>query len=761
MRRGVLVTLLVIPAVLGPGCSQRPENVLAEVRRLHEDGRYQDSVDRLEALLDEDPEQPEANYLLGQALLAIGQAPSAIWPLRKAAESPDYAVEAGLLLTQALLRGRNHEDALAAADRVLEIAPDNVFALQLRIDALSAGRRNEEMLADIERLLELDPENVTVLSSRVMALIGLQQIDEAEQALEAAKQTVATAEREVPAAMRANLCVTSALFSFEKGDSERAESRYTECLDEFPTEPIAVAEGAAFYDRIGKRERATAIIRNAYDEFPNDFRGMLARRMEALGNNDEVERLLVEATEEDDSPASWFGLADHYVDAEDYEAAANAFEQALEVARNPDPMLVFAFADTLVQAGDYERALRVADDLQAPVFRDLVEGRALAAQGDPQGALRALESGIRLWPSNPGARLYAGRAAEELGDFERAVVHYRGAMRGGHGRTEAGALLAELHAAQGDGRLALDTARRYLQSRPNDPEAHRVAIRVAHRFGRHELCQEGFTSLAKLPGQAPRSVAEYAALVAANSGSAAAVGMLGRAPLDLTDPAAAEALRVLLDQLAARGAHEQARARAADALDAHPEEAVFHELTARALRAAGAPTEPVREVYERAVELDPKHAPALAGLAELAVETGDVERALALYDRAAKAAPDQPSSDYAAIQLLLEQGRSSEAQSRLTALLKRHPREARAAAALARRLVARGSDLDRALALARRAALFGPSGESFEVLGSVQLARGDLQPAIEALKRSLELEPDAQSARYELARALEAVGDEN
>ena len=76
-------------------------------------------------------------------------------------------------------------------------------------------------------------------------------------------------------------------------------------------------------------------------------------------------------------------------------------------------------------------------------------------------------------------------------------------------------------------------------------------------------------------------------------------------------------------------------------------------------------------------------------------------------------------------------------------------------------LVERKSDLDRALALARRAALFGPSGESFEVLGSVQLARGELQPAIEALRLSLELEPDAERARDQLALALEAVGDES
>jgi tetratricopeptide (TPR) repeat protein len=163
------------------------------------------------------------------------------------------------------------------------------------------------------------------------------------------------------------------------------------------------------------------------------------------------------------------------VDAENYAAALRAFERATEIAADPDPMLLFAYADTLIQAGEHERALRVADDLDTAMLRDLIAGRALLARGDARGALTAFESGLRLWPDNATGRLLAARAAEQLGDFERAVIHYRGALRAGRGSTEAGALLAELYAAQGNRQLALDVARRYVTSRPEDPEAYRLA----------------------------------------------------------------------------------------------------------------------------------------------------------------------------------------------------------------------------------------------------------------------------------------------
>jgi tetratricopeptide (TPR) repeat protein len=722
--------LLILPlCIVEGGCSQRPEDALAEIRRLHEEGRFQDSVAPLQALLEEDPERLEVHYLLGRALFQIGQPSSAIWPLRRAAERPTHAVEAGLLLTRALLLGRNADDAVAAADRVLEIEPENLAARELRIEALSSGMRHEEALQDIDRALDLDPENLAVLAPRVVALIALERIDEAESALEAARQQLDASERHAPEALRARLCITSGLFVFEKGDPERAESRYAQCLEEFPTQPLAVYGGALFYDRIGRSERATQIVRSAYAAFPDD--------------------------QEAPSPGSWFSLADHYVDAENYAAALRAFERATEIAADPDPMLLFAYADTLIQAGEHERALRVADDLDTAMLRDLIAGRALLARGDARGALTAFESGLRLWPDNATGRLLAARAAEQLGDFERAVIHYRGALRAGRGSTEAGALLAELYAAQGNRQLALDVARRYVTSRPEDPEAYRLAARVARRTGRYDVCREALARLAELPGQAPVALAEEIALESALRGAEAALAVLRSASLDLTDPANAPVLRALLEQLAVLESHESTRERVDAALRAHPQQAVFHELRGRALRAAGAPAETLRAAFERAVELDPQHAPALAGLAELAARANDVDRALALYDRAAQARPADSAAAYAASRLLLERGRAAEAETRLDALVQRHPRHAEAAADLARLLLGAGRDLERARALAQRAALFGSAPEALELLGRAQLELGEREAAVESFTRALESGQDlSDSQRAALQKEL-------
>jgi tetratricopeptide (TPR) repeat protein len=405
------------------------------------------------------------------------------------------------------------------------------------------------------------------------------------------------------------------------------------------------------------------------------------------------------------------------------------------------------------------RALQVARDLDSAMLRDLIGGRVLLARGDAQGALTALESGLRLWPDNATARLLAGQAAEQLGHFERAVVHYRGALRAGRGSTEAGALLAELYAAQGNRRLALDVARRYVTSRPEDPQAYLLATRVAQRTGRYDVCRKVLAQLAELPGQAPVALAEKIALEAALRGAEAALAVLEIAIPDLTDPANAPALRASLEQLALLEAHERAREQVAAALRAHPEAAVFHELRARALHAEGAPADAQRAAFERALELDPRHAPALAGLARLAAQVNDVERALALYDRAARAKPADPSAAHAASRLLIAQGRADEAQTRLDTLLQRHPRHAEAATELARLLLRAGRGLERAQMLARRAALFGPGPDAYEVLGRVQLELGEREAAVESFVRGLELASEDAALRYGLGLALQAAGD--
>jgi len=169
----------------------------------------------------------------------------------------------------------------------------------------------------------------------------------------------------------------------------------------------------------------------------------------------------------------------------------------------------------------------------------------------------------------------------------------------------------------------------------------------------------------------------------------------------------------------------------------------------------------VEELERKLDSFDPdERKQALTALCEKA-EAGEIEAALAFYGRADAADSDAPSYAYAAAQLLIREGRSAKAQDRLAELLVRHPHHAAAAQDLARLLVEQSRELDRALALAQRAIRFRAGSEAFEVLGWVQLERGESELAVEALHHAVELRPASASAQYRLGLALASAGDED
>jgi tetratricopeptide (TPR) repeat protein len=741
------------------GCPDRDS--LSEIRAQHRAGQFAPTLEPLRALVDRDPTDPEANYLLGRALLRTGEGGLAVWPLRRAVESPEYAVEAGLLLTRVSLLGRFAHEAIKAADAVLSIEPDNVAAFELRVQAYLKASRFEDALADVARVFELDPENLAVLVPQVLALLSLERVEEAEEALATTRLKLESAGERVGPAMRAKLCAASGQFAFENGEPERAKLQFAECLDQFPTDELAVQSAVQFHDGLGERERGTEILRKAFeDSGSSHFRNALAARMQTFGKREEALELLRAEAEERPSAASWFAVADYYVDAEDYEAAAEAFDRALAAGPDPPPMIRFAYADTLIQKGDYAKARELARDIEQDSLRNLIEGRAHLAEGDARSALAAFEAGIKLWPNNAGARFLAGQAAERLGDFERASSEYRESVRANAAETEAGLFLARLYEAQGSYGGALDAIGHYARKHPADPESYLVSIRLAHRVGNRGVVNEGLQRLSALPGMAGVAAAESASLMAAVRGPAAARQTIESSALDLTLPENAPALRALLAQLAALGEHEAARERVARALAAEPEAAVFHELRGRALLAADEPRPLVRQAFERAIELEPANARALAGLAELSAEAGELEPAIALYERAAAADASDPEPLERAIELLVASQQTLRAEALLERVIEQFPRSAEAANQLARLLAARGGDLDRALAHASRATSLRQTAEFLETLGWVKLLLGAHQEAAEALTAALEQHPDAVGARYRLGLARLALGDE-
>ena len=252
--------LLAVFLACTPGQEQRVaeirEQQVAEIRALHEVGEYAASFQMLETLLDQDPDHPELNQLYGVALLATRQAAVAVWPLSKAAEAPERALEAGILLARAHLENQSPADAIVAADRVLEQAPDLLEALLVRIDAKLVAKRAEEALVDIDTILEFDPNQPDALIAQLVALLALERVEEAEAALAAARERVDELEGQEP--VQARFCAASAVFTLEKGGEgagEKAAAEWDACLERFPLEPIVVDGAAAFFDGPGASDQ--------------------------------------------------------------------------------------------------------------------------------------------------------------------------------------------------------------------------------------------------------------------------------------------------------------------------------------------------------------------------------------------------------------------------------------------------------------------------------------------------------------------------
>jgi tetratricopeptide (TPR) repeat protein len=746
LRRGgsALGTALAL-ACLGPaGCG--PSDPVAAVRAQLAAGDFQGSLEPLRELIAERPEDAELHYLYGRALASTGQPSLAEWPLRKAMEDPKWRVAAGLHLAAGALQTRNYPSAIEVTTRLLEADPENLHALLIRANAYARSNlHREEALADVERIFELDPENVEAMEPRILALLGLERVEEAGQALEELGRRIEATQ--VGPGLSGRHCATTAIFAEESGELELARARWAECVARFPGHPNVVANAIEFHDARDEPDRSLAILRRALEAEPSsqEYRVVLAQRLRLAGEPAEAEAVLRAATSSPDphlAAAAWTDLAAHYADVGQKAAEADAVRHAVELAQGlggAHPALLLIYADALLRAGQLDRALAVADEMTVVPHRELVRARVAQERGRPAEAIGHFEEALRLWPDNAFARYYAALAWEALGNFDRAVDEYRYAIRISPGATDSRARVARLLAAEGRPAEALALLQVKRGREPLDPEGELLALRLAARVGDAAALRASRRRLERgSPDRLGRAVASLAEGVRERSGPAAALQAVRAAEgVDLRDPRDADALRALvrLSHQAGGSEPEGARADLRGALAAHPDAAVLHEIEGLDLELRGSPGEEVRAAYARALELDPGNGRALAALGRLALAR-EPEQALALFDRAAEADPRDAEARRGAARALVASGRSGEAEQRLEALLREHPYDEEAATTLVELQLLRGIATDRTLELAERAVRFGGGARALDLLSRVHQGRNDPGRAAEAAARA-------------------------
>ena len=145
----------------------------------------------------------------------------------------------------------------------------------------------------------------------------------------------------------------------------------------------------------------------------------------------------------------------------------------------------------------------------------------------------------------------------------------------------------------------------------------------------------------------------------------------------------------------------------------------------------------------------------------IAGTAGDFAKATEFYDRAAEHSDrSDPTYEYSAAQLTLQQGDRAGARERMLAVTRKYPTHAGSRNDLAWMLAEDGDDLDTALTLAQEAQRLDPSPDILDTLGFVHLKRNEAPAAVAEFEKAYAARPDSAYLRMHLGMALAMRGED-
>jgi len=444
-----LAALLAGSAVMLSGCQKPAADLMADARSYQQKGDKKAAQIQLKNLLDKEPDNAEARYLLADISLSLGDVQAAEKEVRRAIAlkyKPDesLALLVKVLMNQgqyqkvldetakvkdkpaiqamrgdALIGLRKLDDAKAEFQAALKADPDNADALTglareaaLNKDIAEATRLNEEALTK-------DANNVLALNLRAELLQTQNKPGEARQAYEAilklqpdnqnahiqkafvemSEGKLDAAQSELDAARKGSdktppWIYAQALVDFAKGNFKSARDRLNILMKIAPEHPPGMLLAGATNFQLGSLEQAETYTRSYVER---DSHNLYARKL----------------------------LAAIRLRAGDPAQAIMALGPFLG-AKEADVAVLQLAGEAMTQQKDFAKA---AGYLQQAVTRDPNNpslhtelGMARLAMGDRASAISELERGVALDPKSLQAGLSLARARLSLRQPDKALA---------------------------------------------------------------------------------------------------------------------------------------------------------------------------------------------------------------------------------------------------------------------------------------------------------------------------------------------------
>jgi tetratricopeptide (TPR) repeat protein len=709
-----------------------------------------------------------SNYVdKGNRLLALGKAAEASLNYRRAIQKDANFGEAYYRLGLALIRLERPAEALPAFERAARLMPARrdikVAAADLSLAVLLAGAGNAVALRDriaviSDQLLAEDPRSYDALRLKGhLANIDLNFAD-AERYFRMANETERMQPEVITGWMQA---------LFREGENAEAEKLGWQLINAHKTYGPVYDQLYSYYRAANQLAKAETILKTKVENNPSAAGPVLqlatfygeqsqSREMQA------ALRQLLDNTKK--FPQAYLQVGDFYADRRKWEESIWQYRAGAEA--NPQDKIVYLkrIVDIwLAQDQPARAAPLVAEILKRDPADDsakAVNASLAIARGnleDIAAAVAQFQALVNKSPENAVWRYAYGRALAAQGDFEGARNQQQEAIKRQPAFLLPRLAMAELFQSQGDYRSALDYSNQSLAIDADSPPARLLhAVSLMHT-GRLAAAGRELALLEKAyPGERKIQV-QLALLDLKQSRLAPAEARLRR--LVAENPGDVSAQAGLVEVLGARGRLADVVPLLQQALDRSPQaDGLYLLLADTALRLGYADL--ALGAYRHLADSHPRQERPYLGLGLAYRQKQDLANALANFQKANSLAPKDSAPVVLLAQTLASIGRIGEAIGSYRHALQLQPGSAAIMNDLAYEIAETGSDLDEALELAQKALKKNYRQPQFmDTVGWIYFKKHMTDSALHIFSNLTNKYPESPIYRYHLGLALSEEGD--
>jgi tetratricopeptide (TPR) repeat protein len=751
LRLALLSILLASLAACG-GAASRFDAYLKHGQEYFAAGDYARAGVEFRNAMQIEPRNAEARIMAARTLEKQGRLREAIGLLQSAVEIAPDNTEARANLARLLLFGGGAEQAMKILEPALKGHPDDPLLLTLRAAARQQLGKQAEAVADVDRALKLDPSNIEAIEVRAGFYRHAGDL--------AGALTLITAA--VVRDPRSTELHEALVDLYEaQGERAKAEGELRTLIALAPRVPRYRYQLANFYVRQQRLDDAQKVMEEA---------------VKALPQNNDVKLALVE-----------------FVSTQRTRAQGEELLRGF-IAREPDNYdLRLGLGALFERSGAAKEA---ADTYQEIVRRDAAGPKGLIArdrlarmafvQGRAEDAAKLVAQVLEQSPRDNDALVLHGELALAHSNPSQAITDFRAVLRDQPQAVGVHRLLAQGLLANRDTALAEETLRNAAELAPDDAalrvDRARVLVQLQRADEAVALLEEtarrapadvavreelAVAYLAKHDYAAARTAAEdlgrlrpqaaagpyLAGLAAEGAGQSDLAQKQLQHALEL-EPRSFDVLSALARLMLSRGEGAQAAATVAGAAGRGPPDAHLLNLLGE-MQLAQRKLPAAIDAFTRSSTAAPGWWIPYRNLALAKVASHDEAGAIAAYQAAVKAAPDeaQPVTELA---LYYEShGRAGDAIALYRDSSRKNPRSQLLANNLAVLLVRYRTDqasLDEARDLS---ASFSASSDSnlLDTNGWVHFKRAEYAQALPVLQRAVARAPDSPELRYHLGMA--------